>query len=76
MQPSLFYAAALVVTNPLARAIGSFSWSDRPAVSTKLFESVEDAANWVATQRPTKSQRDAEHVRMDTHRAIGQCRLL
>jgi hypothetical protein len=55
MQPSLFYAAALIVTNPLARAIASFFLGlTRPAVPTKLFESVEDAANWVATQRPTR----------------------
>jgi hypothetical protein len=55
MQPSLFYAAALIVTNPLARAIGSFFLGlTRPAVPTKLFESVEDAANWVATQRPSR----------------------
>jgi hypothetical protein len=55
MQPSLFYAAALIVTNPLARAIGSFFLGlTRPAVPTKLFESVEDAANWVASQRPTR----------------------
>ena len=58
MQPSLFYAAALIVTNPLARAIGSFFLGlTRPAVPTKLFESVADAAAWVATQRPaTKVQ--------------------
>jgi hypothetical protein len=55
MQPSLFYAAALIVTNPLARAIGSFFLGlTRPAVPTKLFESVEEAAAWVTTQRPTR----------------------
>ena len=53
MQPALFYAAALIVTSPLARAIGSFFLGlTRPAVPTKLFESVEDAVAWVATQRP------------------------
>jgi hypothetical protein len=53
MQPSLFYAAALIVSNPLARAIGSFFLGlTRPAVPTRLFESVEDAAAWVVTQRP------------------------
>src|SRR5215471_1942078 len=53
MQPSLFYAAALIVTSPLARAIGSFFLGlTRPAVPTKLFDSVDDAAAWVATQRP------------------------
>src|SRR3954462_67131 len=52
MQPSLFYAAALIVTSPLPRAIGSFYLGlRRPAVPTKLFESIEDAAPWLATQR-------------------------
>ena len=53
MQPALFYAVSLIVTNPLARAIGSFFLGlTRPAVPTSLFESVEDAAAWVATERP------------------------
>lgn len=53
MQPAVFYAAALIVTHQLARAIGSFFLGlTRPAVPTKLFQSVEDAAAWVATQRP------------------------
>jgi hypothetical protein len=53
MQPTLFYAVALIVTNPLARAIGSFFLGlTRPAVPTRLFETVEDAAVWVATERP------------------------
>ena len=58
MQPSLFYAAALIVSNPLARAIGSFFLGlTRPAVPTKLFDSVEDATAWVATQRPASEAR-------------------
>jgi hypothetical protein len=57
MQPSLFYAAALIVSNPLARAIGSFFLGlTRPAVPTKLFPSVEDAAEWVVTLRPAAAQ--------------------
>jgi hypothetical protein len=53
MQPTLFYAAALVVTSPLARAIGSFFLGlTKPAVPTRLFESVEAAAAWAVTQRP------------------------
>ena len=53
MHPSLFYAVSLIVSNPLARAIGSFFLGlTRPAVPTRLFESVEDAAAWVVTQRP------------------------
>jgi hypothetical protein len=52
MQPTLFYAAALIVSQPLARAIGSFFLGlTRPAVPTKLFETVEDASAWIATQR-------------------------
>jgi len=58
MQPALFYGAALIVTNPLARAIGSFFLGlTRPAVPTKLFESVEEAAAWAATQRPAAKVR-------------------
>jgi hypothetical protein len=58
MQPTLFYAVALIVTNPLARAIGSFFLGlTRPAVPTRLFESVDDAAAWVATQRPAPAVR-------------------
>jgi hypothetical protein len=53
MQPSLFYAVALIVSNPLARAIGSFFLGlTRPPVPTRLFETVEDAAAWVTTLRP------------------------
>jgi hypothetical protein len=53
MNPALFYAVALIVTNPLARAIGSFFLGlTRPPVPTKLFEAVEEAAAWVVTQRP------------------------
>jgi hypothetical protein len=53
MQPSLFYAAALIVSHPLARAIGSFFLGlTRPAVPTRLFPTVEEAAEWVITQRP------------------------
>jgi hypothetical protein len=58
MQPTLFFAAALIVTNPLARAIGSFFLGlTRPAVPTRLFESVDDAARWVTLQRPAPQVR-------------------
>ena len=58
MQPGLFFAAALIVTNPLARAIGSFFLGlTKPAVPTRLFESVDAAAAWVATQRPVSTVR-------------------
>jgi hypothetical protein len=58
MQPTLFYAVALIVTNPLARAIGSFFLGlTRPAVPTRLFQTVEDAGAWLATQRPASTLR-------------------
>lgn len=58
MQPSLFYAAALIVTNPLARAIGSFFLGlTRPAIPTRLFESVEAAAAWITAHRPSPAVR-------------------
>jgi hypothetical protein len=54
MQPAFFFAAALIVTNPLARAIGSFFLGlTRPAVPTKLFDSVDAATAWCASLRPT-----------------------
>jgi hypothetical protein len=58
MQPSLFYAVALIVTNPLARAIGSFFLGlTKPPVPTKLFETVDAAATWAALQRPAAQVR-------------------
>ena len=58
MQPTLFYAAALIVSNPLACAIGSFFLGlTRPAVPTKLFDTVEAATAWVATHRPASKVR-------------------
>jgi hypothetical protein len=54
MQPTLFFAAALIVTNPLARAIGSFFLGiTRPAVPTKLFDTVDAATAWCASLRPS-----------------------
>jgi hypothetical protein len=52
MDPQVFFAAALVVANPLARAIGSFFLGlTRPGVPTKLFDSIDAALAWVDTQR-------------------------
>lgn len=52
LQPALFYAAALIVTSPLARAIGSFFLGlSRPLVATRLFDSIDDATAWIATLR-------------------------
>jgi hypothetical protein len=58
MQPSLFYAVSLIVTNPLARAIGSFFLGlTKPPVPTRLFDSVDTAAAWTALQRPATQVR-------------------
>ncbi len=52
-QPALFFAVALIVTTPLSRAIGSFFLGlTRLPVPTRLFESVEEASTWAASQRP------------------------
>ena len=48
-----FYAAALVVTNPLSRAIGSFFLGlSRPPVPTKMFPDFEKAIAWAESVRP------------------------
>ena len=53
MQPARFFAASLVVTNPLSRAIGSFFLGlSRPAVPTKMFPDFDKAIAWAETQRP------------------------
>ena len=49
----LFYGVALVVGNPLSRAIGSFFMGlSRPQLETKMFDSVESAVDWLRTIRP------------------------
>jgi len=51
--PARFFGIALVVGNPLARAIGSFFMGiSRPEVETKMFNSVENAVAWLQTIRP------------------------
>jgi hypothetical protein len=50
---NLFFGAALVVENSLSRALGSFFVGlARPAVPTKLFDSIENAVEWLKTMRP------------------------
>jgi hypothetical protein len=47
----LCYGTALVVTNPLSRAIGSFFIGlSRPLISTKLFNSIDDSVIWLNQQ--------------------------
>jgi hypothetical protein len=49
----LLYGLALVVGNPLGRAIASFFMGlSRPKVPTKMFDSVEGAIAWARSIRP------------------------
>jgi hypothetical protein len=53
VDPKLSYGAALVVDNSLSRALGSFFVGlSRPAVHTKLFDSIEKGIEWLKTMRP------------------------
>jgi hypothetical protein len=53
MHPDRYFAASLVVTNPLSRAIGSFFLGlSRPPVPTRMFGDFEKAIAWAASQRP------------------------
>ncbi len=53
MDNRLFFGAALVVDNPLSRALGSFFIGlTRPRTPTKLFDTVEKAIEWLKTMRP------------------------
>ena len=53
IDPALFYGGALVVESALSRALGSFFVGlTRPKVPTKLFDTVENAVEWLKTQRP------------------------
>jgi len=53
MDKSLFTGSALVVSNPLARAIGSFFIGlTRPEFPAKLVESIQDGIIWLESLRP------------------------
>lgn len=53
IDPGLFYGGGLVVESALSRALGSFFVGlTRPKVPTKLFDTVENAVEWLKTQRP------------------------
>lgn len=53
IDPHLVYGGALVVESALSRALGSFFVGlTRPVVPTKLFDSVENAIEWLKTMRP------------------------
>jgi len=53
IDPKLFYAGSLVVENALSRALGSFFIGlTRPNLPMKLFNSIENAVEWLKTMRP------------------------
>ena len=50
MLPELFYGSALVVSNPLSRAIGSFFIGlSKPVIPLTLVGSIEDGIAWLET---------------------------
>jgi hypothetical protein len=56
MDPALFFAASLVVNNPISRAIGSFFLElSRPQIPTKVFADFEKAIAWAESQRPAEA---------------------
>jgi|SRR5690349_20843841 len=53
MQPRHFFAASLVVTSPISRAIGSFFLGlSRPAIPTKMWGDFDKAIAWAESLRP------------------------
>ncbi|HXU72617.1 MAG TPA: hypothetical protein VN947_25015 [Polyangia bacterium] len=53
MVPASFFAASLVVTSPISRAIGSFFLGlSRPAVPTRMWPDFAKAIAWAESQRP------------------------
>lgn len=58
MDPALIFAAGLVATNPISRAIASFFLGlTRPRFPTRVFDGFEAAIAWVATVRPIGTRR-------------------
>lgn len=56
MDPDLFFGAALVVSNPLSQAIGSFFIGlPKPSVPTRLIDSVESGVAWLQNIRGASS---------------------
>ena len=52
MLPELFYGSALVVSNPLSRAIGSFFIGlSKPVIPLTLVNSIEDGIVWLENIR-------------------------
>jgi hypothetical protein len=56
MTPEHFFAASLVITSPISRAIGSFFLGlSRPSVPTRMWGDFTKAIAWAETQRPRPS---------------------
>ena len=56
MEPKTFYAAALIVANPISRAIGSFFIGlTKPGVPTQLFGTIDEGIAWCERQRPSQA---------------------
>jgi hypothetical protein len=56
MQPELFYGIALVVSNPLSRAIGSFFMGrSKPLVRLTLVSSIDDGISWLQQLKAEKA---------------------
>ena len=55
MTPDHFFAASLVVSSPISRAIGSFFLGlSRPAVPTKMWGDIGKAIAWAESVRPAR----------------------
>lgn len=58
MNPELCFGSALVVTNPLSRAMGSFFLGlSKPRIPTKMVDSVEHAIAWLDSLRAAEEPR-------------------
>lgn len=57
MLPSLFYGGAMVVANPLSRAIGSFFMGlSKPQFPMKMVDSVDSGIQWLQTISPAQAK--------------------
>jgi hypothetical protein len=55
MEPGTFYAVALVVSNPISRAIGSFFIGlTKPGVPTKIVATIDEGIAWCDSRRPSQ----------------------
>jgi hypothetical protein len=55
MDPETFYAVALVVSNPISRAIGSFFIGlTKPGVPTKIVGTIDEGILWCESRRPSQ----------------------